>query len=83
MSSVSKIFDLPKVSISMDEVDKFNVDYMKPFNELAKKNPNNRIKIDLQTKTKCNHKECLKIATYKYIVDQTNLCWYHAYLNKE
>lgn len=55
---------------------------MKQFNEKASRNVNPREKVDFSQKIKCTHPNCVKYAMYKYVSENSYLCWHHAYCHK-
>jgi hypothetical protein len=54
-------------------------DLIQDFNKSASKKPSSRVKLNILDQNKCNHPNCIKYASYKYLLETINLCWFHAY----
>jgi hypothetical protein len=79
ISHNQKRLDLPAVNIDLDRLTDFENNLMKSFNDTARKTVNGRVKLDINHKVRCNKPGCLKFASYKYVADDMNICWFHAY----
>lgn len=81
MTSMSDQNSLPNVnSTGLSFIlDISKLDLMEGFNKSALTNPLSRVKLNIHDKKKCNHSNCVKYASYNYLLENMNLCWYHSY----